>query len=450
MKWGLIRMRSKITLGKSATIILVASMIGMGSAPSLSAVYAANEPNPVTFEVQNGQNILNINLPSDQKDLTATVENSAASIVLHFENTNDGSAITVNGQPVIDNTSVPITLNTGDNTINITENDGGITTTHSLIVTREKSSNNLLQDIKLSAGELSPNFDAAIFSYTVNTANDVTSLKVTAEAADSTAKVSVNGTAVTADGVAVEIPVGTTEVKISVAAENGEAKTYTLEVKREANQTDTSIQQGTSVSGGTKTAGLQAGVTSRPNNLRSVSTKNGTSGAWAQGSQGTASAQKPSTATLSALTVSSGTWNKTFSKNTYTYHIAVGSDVNEVTIDETTAYSGASVTINSNTSNAIQLGSQKKTIVPIVVTNGDDKKTYVLVFDKEIPQTTVTTATAANTAGNQTADIQTSKTKSQTSSTTDQTAAVNTRKNTASVSWWSRLIDSIRSFFSKL
>ena len=131
---------------------------------------------------------MDINLPSDQKEFSTSVENSAASIVLHFENTSDSAVINVNGQPVTDSTSAPIALNTGDNTITITVNDGTKTDEYSLKVTREKSSNNLLQDIKLSNGELSPKFDAAILSYKVVLANEVDSLTITPSSADNTAK----------------------------------------------------------------------------------------------------------------------------------------------------------------------------------------------------------------------------------------------------------------------
>jgi hypothetical protein len=237
---------------------------------------------------------------------------------------------------------------------------------------------------------------------------------------------------------------------------NGDIKTYTLDVTREAKTADNTSQSGSGTnSAGTSkpTSGPQTGAGSwSTNSNKSMSMNNGSTGSWSQGSQqGTAAVQKPSTATLSALSVSAGTWNKTFSKDTYTYHIAVTSDVNEVTITDTTAYSGATVTVNGDTSRTIQLGSQKKTIVPIVVTKDSDQKTYVLVFDKDVPQTTTTVAAAATSAADtQTADIQTTQSNTKSNSTENQQAALDTRKNSASVTWWSRLINSIRSFFSNL
>lgn len=108
--------------------------------------------------------------------------------------------------------------------------------------------------------------------------------------------------------------------------------------------------------------------------------------------------QKVSTATLSSLTVSEGTWDSNFTSNKYTYHISESGSVTSVTINPYTTYSSADYTIEGGTSKTIQL-TDNSTAIPILVTRGSDQKTYVLVFDKPVPQTTVVTdASAASTA----------------------------------------------------
>ncbi len=159
-------------------------------------------------------------------------------------------------------------------------------------------------------------------------------------------------------------------------------------------------------------------------------------------------APKPSTATLSSLSVTAGTWNKTFASDTFTYHVALTNDVDSVTISATPAYSGAAVVIGDGTTKTISIGDQKKTIVSVVITNGTDKKTYVLVLDKAVPDPVTTTA-AGQQVSSTTENLSTdSISKSSNASTS--TNNWNGGQNNAPTSFWSRLVDSIRSFFSKL
>lgn len=101
--------------------------------------------------------------------------------------------------------------------------------------------------------------------------------------------------------------------------------------------------------------------------------------------QNTGADKKASTATLSSITVSDGTWDSSFTSDKFTYHLSISSNVTSVTIKPTTTYSSADFTINGGTSNTVQL-TETNTAVPIVVTRGSDRKTYVLVFDKPEPQ----------------------------------------------------------------
>jgi len=59
----------------------------------------------------------------------------------------------------------------------------------------------------------------------------------------------------------------------------------------------------------------------------------------------------------------------------------VSSAVEAVTINPIANYSDAAISIEGGNSKTIELNG-KKTIISVVVTRNEDRKTYVLVFDK--------------------------------------------------------------------
>ena len=87
------------------------------------------------------------------------------------------------------------------------------------------SSNADLSALTVSNAVISPSFSAGITSYTANVPFTVSKLQVAAKSADGKAKVSINNPTLTPDG--------TTNVTITVTAENGAKKTYTVKVHRE-------------------------------------------------------------------------------------------------------------------------------------------------------------------------------------------------------------------------
>ncbi|MCQ6281998.1 cadherin-like beta sandwich domain-containing protein [Bacillus sp. EB600] len=488
-------MGTKVSIAKGVSAVLVVSMIGLGAAPSIPSVFADELSTTVTSTGQNTSNSLEINLSSLEKD-GYSVKNSINSITLDGVDPNAKITVTDNNTSYTD-ISQGIPLQTGDNNYVISVSDGTTpdnTQTYNFTVTREKSSNDSLQDIKLSAGQLK--FDPAadpVTPYNVQVENNVDSLTITPVLADTTATVKVDPSTATDQGFTVQVPpVGkTTEITITVTAENGkDQKTYKLEVTR-ADQTPGSQTSGTgstqtSGTGSTQTSGAGSTQTSGTGNshpggssmsnskpgstglngthsmtgARNTSTANHkNAGTFDKSNAGATSeqqnsqqfggvVQKPSTATLSFLSVTAGTWNKTFASDTFTYHVALPNDVDSVTISATPAYSGAAVVIADGTTRTISIGDQKKTIVSVVITNGTDKKTYVLVFDKAEPDPVTTTA-AGQQVSSTTENLSTdSITKSSNASTS--TNKWNAGQNNAPTSFWSRLVDSIRSFFSKL
>ncbi len=88
------------------------------------------------------------------------------------------------------------------------------------------SQNADLKSLRLSAGSLSPSFSAGTTSYRVSVGHDVSSLTISAVAADSDATVRVSGSSA--------LPEGTSTRTITVTAPGGATKTYTLTITRAA------------------------------------------------------------------------------------------------------------------------------------------------------------------------------------------------------------------------
>ena len=87
-----------------------------------------------------------------------------------------------------------------------------------------KSNNNNLSALSISSCTLNPSFNSGITTYNCNVENSVSSVTVSATKADS--KASITGTGV------VNLNVGTNTVKISVTAEDGSIKTYSVTITR--------------------------------------------------------------------------------------------------------------------------------------------------------------------------------------------------------------------------
>lgn len=83
-----------------------------------------------------------------------------------------------------------------------------------------KSSNNNLSSLTTSAGELSPKFNSNTSEYSLNLSGDTTSIKISGVSADSKAKISGLGD--------ISLKPGNNTINITVTAENGSTKKYTI------------------------------------------------------------------------------------------------------------------------------------------------------------------------------------------------------------------------------
>ena len=111
----------------------------------------------------------------------------------------------------------------------VTASDGSAdvgvgTVTYSATIAEPLSTNCELKSLTVSNATISPAFSAGTTSYTASVPYEVSKLNVTATAADGKAKVSVDSPTLTVNG--------TTKVSVTVTAESGATKTYTISVKR--------------------------------------------------------------------------------------------------------------------------------------------------------------------------------------------------------------------------
>lgn len=99
------------------------------------------------------------------------------------------------------------------------------TVSYSATVAAPLSTENNLSSLTVAGATLSPAFSAGTTSYTTTVPFSTSKLNVTATAKDSKAKVTVNSPNL--------VPGGKTNVTVTVKAENGSTKTYTIVVSRE-------------------------------------------------------------------------------------------------------------------------------------------------------------------------------------------------------------------------
>nr|WP_286676227.1 cadherin-like beta sandwich domain-containing protein [Peribacillus frigoritolerans] len=87
---------------------------------------------------------------------------------------------------------------------------------------------------------------------------------------------------------------------------------------------------------------------------------------------------------LNSLTVSSGAWNKSFESNEHTYHIEVDNDISSVEMNATTNASGATIEYEGVSSAKVKIQDKAKTAISVTVSKDGERRTYVLVFEKDM------------------------------------------------------------------
>ena len=172
--------------------------------------------------------------PAFDKDTTSytlTVPNDATSVEIKAT-ANDTKVKSISGIGTK-------TLSEGGNTVAIVVTaEDGTTKTYTLTITREtstqpedtRSSDATLKSLSISGQTISPAFDKDTTSYTLTVPNGTKSIDVSAIANDSKATVTISDNAK-------NLKEGVNPVKVTVKAENGTTKVYTINVTRKASAT---------------------------------------------------------------------------------------------------------------------------------------------------------------------------------------------------------------------
>jgi gliding motility-associated-like protein len=228
---------------------------------------------------------------------TDNVTNSTSSITVTPTVTDATATIKVNGVTVASgsaSTAIPLVVGPNTITTKVTAQDGITTDTYTITVNRAPSAVATLSNLAVSSGILTPVFASGTTSYTDNVGNTVTSIKVTPTVTDATATIKVNGVTVASGSASTAIPlvVGPNTITTKVTAQDATTiDTYTITVNRAAS----------------------------------------------------------AIATLSNLTISSGTLTPTFVSGTISYTDAVANTVNSVTVTPTVTDATATIKVNGTT-----------------------------------------------------------------------------------------------------
>ncbi|MEO3998342.1 cadherin-like beta sandwich domain-containing protein [Mesorhizobium sp. CAU 1732] len=146
--------------------------------------------------------------------------------------------VTVDGQAVASGSaSQPVALAVGANviTILVTAQDGTSTQSYTVTATRAPSGDARLTGLATSAGSIDPAFTPTVFGYGLTVGHEVDSLSVTPTVAEATATVTVDGQAVTSGSASqpVALAVGANVITILVTAQDGTStQSYTVTATR--------------------------------------------------------------------------------------------------------------------------------------------------------------------------------------------------------------------------
>lgn len=408
------------------------------------------------------------------KAYTASVGNEIKTMSLLVEKKETAATIKVNGEDIVSGAKTSLPLSTGKNEFVFTVTNGTEVSTYTITVDRAKNDNNHLSNLSLSTGEIS--FDPEKTDYQMEVKNEISKLTFKANAEVNSSTVTINGSTVkSGEDHEVKLPVGSTTFTIIVTAENGSKKIYSVTVVREAKQTssssngkveekvqtekdmpasETSLNSGDSEITPTTESNIRGTKSAATVDVMAVSSgTNSKSNESFGASSTTNTSETKTTANLGSLSVSNGTWNKTFSSDSYTYHITLANDIKNLTISAESEHTDAEIYIEENAlsdNREVVIGDQAKTAISVIVENGEERKTYVLIFEKDIEDEAVANAedTSISTGKETTTVSSTSTTEADGHESMKESTVTNqinsrTEKQTETPSFWQKL----RSFF---
>lgn len=216
---------STVSVGNNVTATISVS----GSDISVYTIYVSYNSSVLQYNSASGSAVIN----GGGGTVTA-VGTSAGSFSISFTAIANGSgSISTSGSDVYDINGNAVSISHAGATVTVATasnngdngNDGNHDNEQTTETTEEdgKSSDCNLASLQVSPGTLSPAFSADRTTYSMQVDEDVTSVVVSASAADSKATTDVSG--------ANSIQKGKNTVRITVTAENGAVKVYTINVQ---------------------------------------------------------------------------------------------------------------------------------------------------------------------------------------------------------------------------
>lgn len=174
---------------------------------------------------------------SEMVEITGGVDTSAAGTARLIDTSTYSTKTFSISVKILKNGSSALSVSEGSRVCNMEGEYMQIYGSSGLItgITQENYSNdNSLSSLQISPGSLYPSFSPDTTSYSVSVENSCERLAVSAYANDDNASVSVSGT---------YLSVGTNYIYVTVTAENGEQRTYTLRVTRAAGENETQQEE---------------------------------------------------------------------------------------------------------------------------------------------------------------------------------------------------------------
>ena len=212
---------------------------------------------------------------------------------------------------------------TKDYKVTVKRGNSEETTTEPTPEEPQKSSNNNLKSLDISGYTLNPGFDKDKTSYSMTVNNGITGLNVSALAEDEKATVTIEGTS--------NWKVGVNNVKVTVIAEDGSKKVYTIAVTRKNKDGNTPTEN------------------------------------------------KSSDNSLSSLIVKNGELSPSFDSNTTSYKVTIPHDAEKLDLSYVTSNSKATVQVVGNEN--FEVG--KTGVVQVIVTAEDgSQKVYTINVTK--------------------------------------------------------------------
>ena len=228
------------TQAANVVIALSASTVSVGNNVTATISITGSDISAYTIYVSYNSSVLQYNSASGSAIVnggggTVTASGTAAgSFSISFTAIANGSgSISTSGSDVYDINGNAISISHAGATVTVAtasnnnngnnDNNGDDGQTTETTEDDGRSADCSLASLQVSPGTLSPAFSASRTTYAMQVAEDVTSIVVSATAADSKATTSVSG--------ANSIQKGRNTVRVTVTAENGAVKVYTINVQ---------------------------------------------------------------------------------------------------------------------------------------------------------------------------------------------------------------------------